>query len=183
MDKSRNAKVMLGFCFIFLFLLAACRTHEEYLNESLKNLNVEKASDFAILSPCKQIEIYAILGSEYTDVDHMTVIIPKWMQDEIDKHPDDIVAACIVDEANSLLSQWGTNTKENRKISYSIHALLYKANELDINKHPQLEGLFHRAVCQDKVFYDGQLILIYYTAKHGFANIPNHEVMVSTLCK
>lgn len=149
----------------------------------LSNLGIENSSDFAVLSPCGQIEIYAFLGSEYTDVDHMTVIVPKWMQDEIDKHPPEIVTDCIVEEANSLLSQWGESNNKNRKISYSIHALLYKADELDIYKYPKLERLFNRVVCRDKVFYDGQLILIYYTAKFGIADFPSRDEMATTLCR
>lgn len=182
MRNSRNIRVFLCFYFVCSILLAGCIDFGESRSDFLRRLDIENADDFAALSPCKQIEIYASLGSEYTDIDHMTVLAPKWMQDEIDKQPDEVIADCIVGEANKLLSQWGTSNYENNKISYSIHALLYKANELDINKHSQLERLFHRVVCVDHVYYDGQLILIYYTAKFGFENFPTHEAMLSALC-
>jgi len=166
-----------------MLFISGCRSHKEIQVDLLRKLGVENAEKFAVLSPCKQIEIYAFLGSEYTDIDHMTVLVPKWMKDEIDKQPSDEVADCIVDETNKLLSQWDTSYSENDKISYSVHALLYKANDIDINKHPQLEELFNRVVCYDKVFYDGQLISIYYATKYGYSDFPSDDIMVSVLCQ
>ena len=182
MKNPKKLTTTLCLFFIVLFLLMACGDNKETQSELLSSLNIEDSSDFASLSPCRQIEIYAILGSEYTDVDHMTVIVPKWIHEEIDKHSPEVVGDCIVDEANKLLSQWGDSYDKKRKTSYSIHALLYKADELDITKYPKLEGLFNRVICHEKVFDDGQLILMYYTAKFGITNFPSREEMASALC-
>jgi hypothetical protein len=183
MEKLRKLKGLSCLCLIVSILLIACGDNTETQSELLSNLDVENASDFAALSPCRQIEIFAILGSEYTDVDHMTVIVPEWIHEVIDKHPPEVVGDCIVNEANKLLSQWGESHNRDREISYSIHALLYKADELDINKYPELERLFNRVVCHEEIFDDGQLILIYYTAKFGIADFPSREEMRAALCE
>ncbi len=150
------------------------------MNEALRELNINSKSDFIELTPCEQVNVFSTLGSKFTDVEHMIAIVPAWMDEEIAVHPPEVLTNCIVDEVNNLMAQWDNGNR--KQISYSIHALFYKANELDLFAYPKLDLLFQGIICEDKVLYNSQLVLIYYTEKFDETAIPNHQEMFDALC-
>lgn len=181
MLKFDSVKTLYVMLILSLSSLVSCATHEELMNEALRELNINSKSDFIELTPCEQIKIYSTLGSKFTDIEHMVAIVPMWMHEEIALHPPEILTNCIVDEVNKLLAQWDNGN--HKQISYSIHALFYKADELDLFANSKLDLLFKRVICEDKVFYNSQLVLIYYTEKFGVKKFPSHQEMFDTLCK
>ena len=173
------------FVVIVLLILPSCMSREgmqKEQDELLRDLGVNDPADFAALSTCEQVKVFAEVGSTRVDIDHMTSIVPTWMDEELAKQPREDLAECIVSQANEAFMEWEqAPTNQRADSSYRIHALLYKANELDLLEYPEVERLFQRAICEDKIRKNGQLIIIDYLYRFP-GDYPPLVEMEKALC-
>jgi hypothetical protein len=142
---------------------------------------------FSRMLVCQQIRLYTDFGTHFLDIDHATVLAPSWMNDAINNQPKNDVANCISQEGFYRLSLLAGKLDSKENISLAIHALIYKANELNLLEYPQVQPLLDAAVCKNDLDNEWRLISIYYFAK--YTNPPNYisqsdatERMQAELC-
>lgn len=168
---------------IVALLLTSCnqKISQSQLLHDLKIDNVEK---FASLPVCRQIDVYVIVGSEYLDVGHMIALVPTWMNKEISRQPSQVVANCIVERGKVLLSHLNDDPDQYEKDSFKIHALIYKAIDLNLFDYPEVNSLIHETICDTSVFDKGVLDIFFYIRKYpSLTNYPSVEEMESDLCR
>jgi hypothetical protein len=84
------------------------------------------AEYFSSLPLCEQVRLYAQIGSEYLDLGHDVVVVPKWVTDSIAEFPEGEILNCIVDEGYGQLALLKRNPEKKEEISYVVVALILK---------------------------------------------------------
>jgi hypothetical protein len=168
---------------MFTLLLVSCNPKPSQ-TQLLHILNVHNPEQFSSLSTCRQVQIYAIVGSESIDIDHRVVFVQPWMDDVISRQPPQDVETCIAEYGQYLFSHWNDDPDQYINNSYQIHALIYKAIDLKLLAYPEIKNLVHQAICGTNIYEKGRLDIYFYVNKHpGMTNFPSVDEMEKDLCR
>jgi hypothetical protein len=170
-----------------LLLMAACTiAPQKTVERRLEDMNSSKAA-FSSQTLCEQIRLYAQVGLHYLDRDHMVVLVPTWMDDELDSEPASDIVQCIVDEGYRQLELLSQQPEKREEVSLAIHALTYKAYNINEENSLSFQDFLSEAVCQHDLVYPFELVSILYVGK--YQQLPTYYVeensldrMVSELC-
>jgi len=185
---NRHAKSLnISLTILILVLSGSCRAlREPTAEERLRELNIEQET-FASLSTCGQIEIYAEVGRHYIDEGHFAVIVPTWVDEAIDRQRHDTVMDCIVREGYRRLEQLSDRSDEREAASFAIHALAYKAYNLEALNLADFRLFLNEAVCEYDLKDPFNLLVIEYISENGkppsyLTRIDAEEQMRLELC-
>ncbi|HSB00948.1 MAG TPA: hypothetical protein VLE49_09890 [Anaerolineales bacterium] len=156
---------------LFSQIVSCTLSAKPSVEEALTEMNIDRTT-FASMKPCKQIEVYAGVGKDYLDQDHMVVLVPDWMDQIIDNQPPEVIADCISSEGLKQLQNLSQQSNSREEISFAIHALVYRAYNSKLLEYSQTRDFLHQAVCTANVEYPFQLILIHYTS--DYKKLPDY---------
>ena len=158
-------------CLLLLVLLAAlftnlvsCSRKEKTPEEVLTEKKLDKTS-FSKLSACEQVEMFAEVGYQFMDLDHMYVNVPSWVYDSIKRHEAEVNVPCIKDQILKYLANIEENPAQKKDVSLKIHALIYLSNSLDFLANPDIVNTLELLVCQKKIWAYESFIVSYYLTK------------------
>ena len=153
--------------------------------DALKSLGIQNQSDFSVLVPCQQVEVYSKVGAEFLDIDHMTPLVPEWMGRELSKQSLDEITICIAEQGELLLHELGNNlNSENKLKTFRIHALIYLSRDLKIVKNFQVERFILSALCKENLSYRENIAILYYVADgQDIYNFPAPTEIINFYCK
>jgi hypothetical protein len=171
LDKVRNPKLYRLLAGVILMFIAGCLGYLSSAEDRLLNLNIDE-DYYRSLAVCDQIRIYAQIGSNYVDRDHFVVIMPIWVDDAIGSHNEATVAKCIAEEGDRQIGLLNRIIDKRREVSFSIHALIYKAYNLKLFGYTEIEGFIHGALCTNSIEYPFSPLLLYYN--HKFGELPDY---------
>lgn len=88
--------------------------------------------------------------------------MPEWVDDSIEGNSDDDNAGCISEEGWRQINLLFRIPDKQREISRAIHALIYKANDLDLLDHPNVQEFVLNVVCKSNVADPYPLRFLFY---------------------
>lgn len=162
-----------------LLLLQACSLVILDAEDYLKLSGVDEQT-FRAVDACRQVEIYALVGGRYLDREHATVNIPHWVHEEINEMDKQQLVTCLVSEGERQLQILLNTPSRQKAVSFSIHALLYKAFDLNLHNEPEVVSFAKEAICGSNILYRNTLAYRIYSYSIGldWSNTPS-EVLES----
>jgi hypothetical protein len=152
---------------LFLIVIGGCALFTRVSSEEeLQQLGVDE-TNFQSLPLCEQIRIYAEVGAHHLDRGHDTALMPVWVNKALTVAPKDQVADCIAVEGENFLQTLRDPGDEYEDASYAVHALVYKAVELDVFEYKKVKNFAYEAICGYDVKFPGALVSIYYVWEYG----------------
>jgi hypothetical protein len=137
------------------------------IDQKLSQLGITP-SKYAILPPCKKIEIFAEVGYDHLSIEPgMLVLVPSWMNKALEEIPRDTLIDCINREIEKQLPYLDYDEQRHEVALKKIHALLFKVWDLHATNDSQLLELENIIICQKKSDPYGQLSLVYYVGLHN----------------
>jgi hypothetical protein len=185
MNKPRDIPLFFTVCILILASCIPPRAQPTLTQEELlQNLGIANPSKFAGLPPCEQIELFATVGSQFLDLDPATALVPPWMNEEIAKQPRKQIADCIADQGDVLLGQFKDYyTSENETIALGIHALIYKARDLNIVSSARITRFILDAICTKQVYYRESIAIMYWAATQpDLQYFPAPDEIIKKIC-
>ncbi len=157
--------------FLLLILLAAlstslisCSQKEKTPEDVLAEVKIDKSS-FHKLSACQQIKVFAEVGYQFMDIDHMYVNVPSWMFDSINNHGAQVNATCIKEQILKYLADIDQNQTQKKEASLKVHALIYLSDKLDLLTNEDIVNTIELTICQKKIWDYESFIVTYYLTK------------------
>jgi hypothetical protein len=172
-----------------LFFIASCNFGKDKSAEDMLEQMKINQTAYLAMSPCRQIEVYAEVGSRFLDMGQMGAVVPDWMDSALANQPLDEIADCISKEGLLQIENMSLEPDSRQDVSLRIHALVYKASELDLLDKPKILELLDISVCKSELDYPYILVRTYYLEQFG--KLPDYyaddsdkrmEIMKVELC-
>ena len=160
----KNHLLPLMVLLILLIALAACTSTQKTFEDALKELNLDENS-YTKLPDCEQIRIFAEVGYQFMDTEHMYVNVPRWMYDSIKQHETKINASCISEQILKYLLVIDNDANQYKTTSLKIHALIYLSKSLELIADQDIIKTLESLVCEKRILNYENFIVTYFLAK------------------
>lgn len=164
-----------------IWLLVSCSLFRPSFEQVLLARDIDR-QHFLSLSTCEQIRIFSQVGSQFLDRGHFTVIAPPWVDAAIEKNQRREVAECIAQEGSRQLELLERTRGQADQISLSIHALVYKAYDMNLFKYPQIQEFLNQVICNSETRDSYTILLIYYESNFDLSPNQSEDLMKANLC-
>jgi hypothetical protein len=152
------------------------------VEEVLQQHGIHGPRDYASLSTCEQVGLYAEVGAEFLDLDHGYALVPQWMDEQLDREPRDDIGDCIVEIGTSKLGALtGVYDSTNLATSLAVHALIYKAADRRLIARSDVRSFVLAAMCDSRLAYRIESIF-YWQTRVDLSDSPNPADLTDDYC-